>query len=117
MIYFGSGAEFDKTSAIIDIKEEAFGRSIPKDQYGLGKYIMNLNTRTSNNIYNLRLFGTINPLERYTKMLLVIFASKRYRVTRYPCVKIVCSALLIWMMLFCWLSECFGKIYVFMITI
>ena len=67
MIYFGSGAEFDKTSAIIDIKEEAFGRSIPKDQYGLGKYIMNLNTRTSNNIYNLRLFGTINPLERYTK--------------------------------------------------
>ena len=67
MIYFGSGAEFDKTSAIIDIKEEAFGRSIPKDQYGLGKYIVNLNTRTSNNIYNLRLFGTINPLERYTK--------------------------------------------------
>lgn len=67
MIYFGSGAEFDKTSAIINIKEEAFGRSIPKDQYGLGKYIMNLNTRTSNNIYNLRLFGTINPLERYTK--------------------------------------------------
>lgn len=67
MIYFGSGAEFDKSSAIIDIKEEAFGRSIPKDQYGLGKYIMNLNTRTSNNIYNLRLFGTINPLERYTK--------------------------------------------------
>lgn len=67
MIYFGSGAEFDKTSAIIDIKEEAFGRSIPKDQYGLGKYIMNLNTRNSNNIYNLRLFGTINPLERYTK--------------------------------------------------
>lgn len=67
MIYFGSGAEFDKTSSIIDIKEEAFGRSIPKDQYGLGKYIMNLNTRASNNIYNLRLFGTINPLERYTK--------------------------------------------------
>lgn len=67
MIYFGSGAEFDKTFAIIDVKEEAFGRSIPKDQYGLGKYIMNLNTRTSNNIYNLRLFGTINPLERYTK--------------------------------------------------
>lgn len=67
MIYFGSGAEFDKTSAIIDIKEDAFGRSIPKDQYGLGKYVMNLNTRNSNNIYNLRLFGTINPLERYTK--------------------------------------------------
>lgn len=67
MIYFGSGAEYDKKYPIINIDETDFGRSIPNDAYGLGKYIMNEHARTSGNIYNLRLFGTINPYERYTK--------------------------------------------------
>lgn len=67
MIYFGSGAEFDKKYPIVNAKEVEFGRSIPNDAYGFGKYIMNGYTQESNNIYNLRLFGTINPYERYTK--------------------------------------------------
>lgn len=67
MIYFGSGAEFDKSRDIIRVSEEDFGRSIPKDKYGLGKYIMNYYCRKSDNIYNVRLFGTLNPYERYTK--------------------------------------------------
>lgn len=67
MIYFGSGAEYDKSSAIINVTEEDFGRSIPKTKYGLAKYIMNDYARNSSNIYNFRLFGTINKYERYTK--------------------------------------------------
>ncbi len=67
MIYFGSGAEFDKSKPIINITEDLFGSSIPKNKYGLSKYIMNLHTKDSYNIYNFRLFGTINQYERFTK--------------------------------------------------
>lgn len=67
MIYFGSGAEYDKSKPIINVKEEDFGYSVPKNKYGLGKYIMNYYTKSSSNIYNFRLFGTINQYERFTK--------------------------------------------------
>lgn len=67
MIYFGSGAEFDKTKPVINVSETDSGCSIPKNKYGLGKYIMNLHTKASSNIYNFRLFGTINQYERFTK--------------------------------------------------
>jgi len=67
MVYLGSGAEFDKSKDIVDIREDDFPRGIPKDKYGLGKYIMNHYCLKSENIYNFRLFGTLNPYERYTK--------------------------------------------------
>ena len=67
MIYFGSGAEFDKSKPIVNVSECDFGNSVPKNKYGLGKYIMNHYTQTSTNIYNFRLFGTINQYERFTK--------------------------------------------------
>lgn len=67
MIFFGSGAEFDKSKPIINVSEDLFGSSIPKNKYGLGKYIMNLHAKSSSNIYNFRLFGTINQYERFTK--------------------------------------------------
>lgn len=67
MIYFGSGAEFDKSKPICNVSENDFGKSIPKNKYGLGKYIMNSHARRSDNIYNLRLFGTICKYERPTK--------------------------------------------------
>ena len=67
MVYFGSGAEYDKSKSIENVTEEDFGRSIPKNKYGLGKYIMNQIARKSSNIYNFRLFGTVNQYERYTK--------------------------------------------------
>lgn len=67
MIYLGSGAEFDKSKPIVRAKEGDFGASIPKNKYGLGKYIMNLHARNSSNIYNLRLFGTICKYEKPEK--------------------------------------------------
>ena len=67
MIYFGSGAEYDKSKPIVNVSENEFAKSIPKNKYGLGKYIMNNYTLKSTNIYNFRLFGTINQYERFTK--------------------------------------------------
>lgn len=63
ILYFGSGAEFDKRYNIDMIKEVAFKRSIPADTYGFGKYVMNMSCQNSNNIYNLRLFGIFGKYE------------------------------------------------------
>lgn len=76
MVYLGSGAEYDKTRPIVNIKEEQFGERIPKDKYGFGKYIMNQHCRNSKNIYNLRMFGTLNKYERYTKNVVCNLCAK-----------------------------------------
>ena len=76
MIYFGSGAEFDKSKPIVRVSEDDFGHSIPKNKYGLGKYIMNENARKSDNIYNFRLFGTINQYERPNKNVISNLCAK-----------------------------------------
>lgn len=76
MFYFGSGAEFDKSKPIVNVCEDDFGHSIPKNKYGLGKYIMNENARKSDNIYNFRLFGTINKYERPNKNVISNLCAK-----------------------------------------
>ena len=63
MLYFGSGAEFDKRYDIRMAGEDAFGRSVPVSEYGLAKYTMNMIARGSDNIYNLRLFGIFGKYE------------------------------------------------------
>lgn len=63
LIYFGSGAEFDKRYDIYMAKEEDLGETIPTSEYGLAKYTMNLIARQSENIYNLRLFGIFGKYE------------------------------------------------------
>lgn len=65
LLYFGSGAEFDKRLPMEDIREEDIGRSIPTWYYGLEKYIMTLHARKSRNIYNLRLFGIFGKYEHW----------------------------------------------------
>lgn len=69
MIYFGSGAEFDKTRNICSVNEDEFGNEVPKDGYGLAKFIMNELCRTSKNIYNLRIFGCYGPTDANFKFL------------------------------------------------
>ena len=76
MVYLGSGAEYDKTRPIVNISEDQFGERIPKDKYGFGKYIMNQHCRNSKNIYNLRMFGTLNKYERYTKNVVCNLCAK-----------------------------------------
>ena len=63
IIYFGSGAEFDKRYDIRNVSESQFGASIPVSEYGLAKYTMNQFARRSSNIYNLRLFGVFGKYE------------------------------------------------------
>lgn len=65
MLYFGSGAEYDKTYDIKKVTETDIGRSIPKNDYGLAKYIINQSIRESKNIYNLRVFGLYGPYENW----------------------------------------------------
>lgn len=65
VLYFGSGAEFDKRLPMENIREEELGRSVPANYYGLEKYIMALRARESRNIYNLRLFGIFGKYEHW----------------------------------------------------
>lgn len=65
VLYFGSGAEFDKRFPMENICEKELGRSIPNEYYGLEKYIMTLHARKSRNIYNLRLFGVFGKYEHW----------------------------------------------------
>lgn len=57
MITFGSGAEYDKSRPLVNIKEEDFGKSIPKDPYGYSKYMISKEIEKHENILNLRIFG------------------------------------------------------------
>ena len=63
LIYFGSGAEYDKRFDIRMAAEEEIGKTIPASEYGLAKYTMNRLARCSDRIYNLRLFGIFGKYE------------------------------------------------------
>lgn len=65
VLFFGSGAVFDKRLPVDFVTEGDVGRSIPTDYYGLCKYIMTLHARQSQNIYNLRLFGIFGKHEHW----------------------------------------------------
>ena len=67
MIYFGSGAEYDKRYDIIMACEDDIGKRMPVDEYGFGKYIMTNHAKLSKNIYCLRLFGIFGKYEDWTK--------------------------------------------------
>ena len=65
MLYFGSGAEFDKRYPICKVKESDIGKSVPVTDYGFAKYIIGKNIDKSKNIYNLRIFGLYGKYENY----------------------------------------------------
>lgn len=69
LLYFGSGAEYDKTRDIKHISENKIGENIPKDIYGFSKFCMNELARGSQNIYNLRIFGCYGPHDHESKFL------------------------------------------------
>lgn len=65
LIYFGSGAEYDKRYPIVSVSETDFNRLIPVNDYGFAKYVINQHIETSRNIYNLRIFGLYGKYENY----------------------------------------------------
>jgi GDP-L-fucose synthase len=69
MYMIGSGAEYDKSRDIVQIKEEEEGRSIPKDSYGLAKYTMNQLVEHSDKQCNLRIFGCYGPTDHESKFI------------------------------------------------
>jgi len=78
MIYFGSGAEFGRENWIPKMGEDYFDENIPVDQYGLSKYIMTKHALSSDNIFNLRLFGLFGEYDDW-----------RYRFISIACCKAV----------------------------
>ncbi|WP_418747584.1 NAD-dependent epimerase/dehydratase family protein [Frisingicoccus sp.] len=67
MIYFGSGAEYDRKLSIKNIKEIDFGRRIPEDTYGLCLYLMSEMINSVPNVYNFRLFGIFGENEDWKR--------------------------------------------------
>lgn len=63
VLYFGSGAEYDKREELVQVPESLFGEHIPESPYGLSKYVTNLIAQGSRNIYNLRVFGLFGKYE------------------------------------------------------
>jgi len=67
MLYFGSGAEYCKSRPLKFIKEDQFGRVVPKDPYGFLMYTMQKLAFSKKNITNFRLFGIFGPYEAYKR--------------------------------------------------
>lgn len=65
MYYFGSGAEYDMQHYIPNMEEEYFDIHLPRDPYGLSKYIMSKVCSCTNSIFDLRLFGVYGRYERW----------------------------------------------------
>lgn len=63
MYYAGSGAEYDKSGDIIDVREDDEGNRIPTDHYGLMRYTIDKIIRKSYNIYGLKIFGIYGKYE------------------------------------------------------
>lgn len=69
MYMLGSGAEYDKSRDMVLISEEEAGRSIPRDAYGLAKYLMSQLTEGSGKHCNLRIFGCYGPTDYESKFI------------------------------------------------
>lgn len=69
MLYVGSGAEYDKRRDLLAVTEEQIGQSLPRDDYGFAKFLMNEDARRSENVTNLRIFGCYGPTDAKTKFI------------------------------------------------
>ena len=69
LIYFGSGAEYNKAYPICSVTEDELDNLIPENVYGMAKYIIGKEIETgiynSDNIYNLRIFGLYGKYENW----------------------------------------------------
>lgn len=65
MLYFGSGAEFDKRYDICSAREGEYVNGIPSNDYGFAKYVIGRAIENSSNIYNMRIFGLFGKYENW----------------------------------------------------
>lgn len=66
MIYFGSGAEYDRERWKPNMGEDYFDSYVPGDQYGLSKYVMTKYALSNDKVFNLRLFGVFGKYEDFS---------------------------------------------------
>jgi len=78
LVYYGSGAEFGRENWKPRMSEDYFDEHVPSDQYGFSKYLMTRYALKSENIYNLRLFGTFGRYDDW-----------RYRFLPNICARLV----------------------------
>ena len=64
LLYFGSGAEYDRGTVPSMVSEEYFGTVIPGDSYGFTKYLMHKTAERADNIYDLCVFGVYGKYEQ-----------------------------------------------------
>lgn len=67
MIVIGSGAEYDKSKPMRQVRETDFDMSVPSDQYGFTKYILAKYAEQVDYITHFRPFGVYGKYEDYTK--------------------------------------------------
>lgn len=67
MIYFGSGAEYDKRFPICSVSEDEIGKTVPVTDYGFAKYLIGreIDSGMYENVYNLRIFGLFGKYENW----------------------------------------------------
>ncbi|MFB3813490.1 MAG: NAD-dependent epimerase/dehydratase family protein [Terriglobales bacterium] len=65
LIYFGSGAEYDRRCMPPRVTEDYFDTHVPADAYSFSKYICAKYTEQASGICNLRLFGVFGPHEAW----------------------------------------------------
>ena len=65
MIYFGSGAEYDRRGLLPRVSEDYFDTRVPTDAYGFSKYICAKYAEGRPKIVNLRLFGVFGKYEAW----------------------------------------------------
>lgn len=65
LLYFGSGAEYDRRDLPPRVPESYFDTHVPQDTYGFSKYICAKYAEVSDRIFNLRLFGVFGKYEAW----------------------------------------------------
>lgn len=65
LIYFGSGAEYDRPNYRPKMMEDFFDENVPEDAYGFAKYVISQYISKRNNLLDLRIFGLYGPGEDY----------------------------------------------------
>jgi GDP-L-fucose synthase len=63
MLFFGSGADFDRQHWVPGMGEGYFDQNVPADQYGFSKYIMTRFAQSNSGIYALRIFSVFGKYE------------------------------------------------------
>jgi GDP-L-fucose synthase len=66
LIFLSSGAVYDVSRPIIKANEDSYDTCIPRDEYGLSKYVISKYISKLDNVVELRIFGIFGKYEDYT---------------------------------------------------